>query len=165
MSTEDTEKSKKLDEVGMMLYRKLCCQGGVMFRNADSFRVLIVFLNSFISSGAERSLINREIVQAAEYQVCIDLHSLYLGSQKNPSTMAQSYKTLKENFVSNLSGGIVSEINWVTAVAPVSLSRRNKSFPANTIILDRISTMGSPSIASRLLPTVQSASFPRRFPA
>ena len=35
--------------------------------------------------------------------------------------MAQSYKTLKENFVSNLSGGTVSEINWVTAVAPVSL--------------------------------------------
>ena len=34
--------------------------------------------------------------------------------------MAQDYKTLKENFVSNLSGGTVSEINWVTAVAPVS---------------------------------------------
>ena len=34
--------------------------------------------------------------------------------------MAQSYKTLKESFVSNLSGGTVSEINWVTAVAPVS---------------------------------------------
>lgn len=34
--------------------------------------------------------------------------------------MAQSYKSLKENFVSNLSGGTVSEINWVTAVAPVS---------------------------------------------
>ena len=34
--------------------------------------------------------------------------------------MAQSYKTLKENFVSNLSGGPVSEINWVTAVAPVN---------------------------------------------
>ncbi|CAF9911036.1 MAG: Glucosaminyl phosphatidylinositol (GlcN-PI) nositol acylation protein [Alectoria fallacina] len=34
--------------------------------------------------------------------------------------MAQSYKTLKENFVSNLSGGTVSEINWVTAVAPAA---------------------------------------------
>ncbi|KAL6713760.1 Glucosaminyl phosphatidylinositol (GlcN-PI) nositol acylation protein [Lecanora helva] len=32
--------------------------------------------------------------------------------------MAQSYKTLKENFVSNLSGGRVAEINFVTAVAP-----------------------------------------------
>ena len=36
--------------------------------------------------------------------------------------MAQSYKTLKENFVSNLSGGTVSEINWVTAVAPVNFA-------------------------------------------
>ena len=34
--------------------------------------------------------------------------------------MAQDYKTLKEKFVSNLSGGTISEINWVTAVAPVS---------------------------------------------
>ncbi|KAK4691724.1 glucosaminylphosphatidylinositol acyltransferase, partial [Lecanoromycetidae sp. Uapishka_2] len=32
--------------------------------------------------------------------------------------MAQSYKALKEDFVSNLSGGSISEINWVTAVAP-----------------------------------------------
>ena len=42
--------------------------------------------------------------------------------------MAQSYKTLKENFVSNLSGGTVSEINWVTAVAPVSLTRCHTDF-------------------------------------
>lgn len=35
--------------------------------------------------------------------------------------MAQSYKALKEGFVSNLSGGEVSEINKVTAVAPVRL--------------------------------------------
>lgn len=34
--------------------------------------------------------------------------------------MAQSYKTLKENFVSNLSGGSIEEINYITAVAPVS---------------------------------------------
>ena len=34
--------------------------------------------------------------------------------------MAQSYKSLKENFVSNLSGGDIWEINYVTAVAPVS---------------------------------------------
>lgn len=34
--------------------------------------------------------------------------------------MAQNYRTLKEDFVSNLSGGSVSEINWVVAVAPVS---------------------------------------------
>lgn len=33
--------------------------------------------------------------------------------------MAQSYKTLKEDFVSNLTGGKISDINYVTAVAPV----------------------------------------------
>ncbi|KAL8785032.1 MAG: hypothetical protein Q9213_003625 [Squamulea squamosa] len=36
--------------------------------------------------------------------------------------MAQSYKSLKEDFVSNLSGGGIWEINKVTAVAPVSIS-------------------------------------------
>lgn len=35
------------------------------------------------------------------------------------SNMA-SYKQRKEDFVSNLSGGSVSEISYVTAVAPVS---------------------------------------------
>ena len=35
--------------------------------------------------------------------------------------MAQSYKTLKEDFVSNLSGGSVLEVNYVTAVAPVRI--------------------------------------------
>ncbi|KAL2039362.1 hypothetical protein N7G274_008030 [Stereocaulon virgatum] len=34
--------------------------------------------------------------------------------------MAQSYKALKEDFVSNLSGGTVLEINSVTAVAPAA---------------------------------------------
>ena len=36
--------------------------------------------------------------------------------------MANSYKALKEEFVSNLSGGSISEINVVTAVAPVGPS-------------------------------------------
>lgn len=36
--------------------------------------------------------------------------------------MAQSYKALKENFVSNLSGGDIWEINYVTAVAPVRIT-------------------------------------------
>ncbi|KAI9729261.1 MAG: Glucosaminyl phosphatidylinositol (GlcN-PI) nositol acylation protein [Cirrosporium novae-zelandiae] len=35
--------------------------------------------------------------------------------------MATSYKTLKEDFVSNLAGGDISEINWVTAVAPAAV--------------------------------------------
>ncbi|KAL9596881.1 MAG: hypothetical protein Q9219_005507 [cf. Caloplaca sp. 3 TL-2023] len=35
--------------------------------------------------------------------------------------MAQSYKALKENFVSNLSGGSIWEINSVTAVAPAAI--------------------------------------------
>ncbi|MCJ1479612.1 Glucosaminyl phosphatidylinositol (GlcN-PI) nositol acylation protein [Lambiella insularis] len=35
--------------------------------------------------------------------------------------MAQSYKALKEDFVSNLGGGTVSEINWITAVAPAAV--------------------------------------------
>ncbi|KAL8814991.1 MAG: hypothetical protein Q9223_005836 [Gallowayella weberi] len=35
--------------------------------------------------------------------------------------MAQSYKSLKENFVSNLSGGGIWEVNYVTAVAPAAV--------------------------------------------
>ncbi|KAK6215830.1 GPI-anchored wall transfer protein 1 [Colletotrichum tabaci] len=38
-----------------------------------------------------------------------------------PDTTAASYKKLKEDFVSNLSGGSASEINYVTAVAPVAV--------------------------------------------
>ncbi|KAI1261378.1 GPI-anchored wall transfer protein 1 [Xylariaceae sp. FL1019] len=36
------------------------------------------------------------------------------------SSNSTSYKQLKENFVSNLSGGSVLEINYVTAVAPIA---------------------------------------------
>jgi len=35
--------------------------------------------------------------------------------------MAASYKALKEDFVSNLTGGEIPEINYVTAVASVSI--------------------------------------------
>ncbi|KAK6582192.1 hypothetical protein PZA11_005889 [Diplocarpon coronariae] len=42
-------------------------------------------------------------------------------SQAAQQAMAASYKALKEDFVSNLTGGEISEINYVTAVAPVSL--------------------------------------------
>ncbi len=44
-----------------------------------------------------------------------------IGDAVGLLAMAQSYKALKEDFVSNLSGGSASEINWVTGVAPVSL--------------------------------------------
>jgi hypothetical protein len=51
-------------------------------------------------------------------------------SQTSPVTMsraaeaaiAASYKSLKEDFVSNLTGGEIGEINYVTAVAPASFS-------------------------------------------
>lgn len=35
--------------------------------------------------------------------------------------MAASYKALKEDFVSNLTGGEIGEINHVTAVAPAAV--------------------------------------------
>jgi hypothetical protein len=41
--------------------------------------------------------------------------------------MAKSYKALKEEFVSGLTGGKISEINHVTAVAAVSDWRRYAS--------------------------------------
>ena len=46
----------------------------------------------------------------------------YVDGRNQPTaTMSQSYKSLKEDFVSNLSGGSIGEINYVTAVAPVGL--------------------------------------------
>ena len=41
-------------------------------------------------------------------------------SRAAEAAMAASYKALKEDFVSNLTGGEIGEINYVTAVAPVS---------------------------------------------
>src|ERR1700709_1726379 len=41
-------------------------------------------------------------------------------SRAAEAAMAASYKSLKEDFVSGLTGGDISEINYVTAVAPVS---------------------------------------------
>ena len=40
-------------------------------------------------------------------------------SRAAEAAMAASYKALKEDFVSNLTGGEIGEINYVTAVAPV----------------------------------------------
>ncbi len=41
-------------------------------------------------------------------------------SRAAEAAIAASYKSLKEDFVSNLTGGEIWEINYVTAVAPVS---------------------------------------------
>lgn len=48
--------------------------------------------------------------------------------------MAHSYKSLKEDFVSNLSGGSIQEINYVTAVAPVSAVQENFAGNANEAV-------------------------------
>jgi phosphatidylinositol glycan class W len=40
--------------------------------------------------------------------------------------MSKSYKALKEDFVSNLTGGDINEINYVTAVAPVYITSRHR---------------------------------------
>ncbi|RDW72970.1 GPI-anchored wall transfer protein [Coleophoma cylindrospora] len=42
-------------------------------------------------------------------------------SRSLEESMAASYKSLKEDFVSNLAGGEIGEINYVTAVAPVAV--------------------------------------------
>ncbi|ESZ97000.1 hypothetical protein SBOR_2616 [Sclerotinia borealis F-4128] len=42
-------------------------------------------------------------------------------SRAAEAAMAASYKSLKENFVSNLTGGGLGEINMVTAVAPIAI--------------------------------------------
>ena len=48
------------------------------------------------------------------------LKTSFSFSNLQAGEMAGSYKSLKEDFVSNLTGGKISEINCVTAVAPVS---------------------------------------------
>jgi hypothetical protein len=48
-------------------------------------------------------------------------------SRAAEAAMAASYKSLKEDFVSNLTGGEIGEINSVTAVAPVSSHAHNLS--------------------------------------
>lgn len=49
-------------------------------------------------------------------------------SRAAEAAMAASYKSLKEEFVSNLTGGGIGEINMVTAVAPVCLSNANNCY-------------------------------------
>jgi hypothetical protein len=49
-------------------------------------------------------------------------------SRAAEAAMAASYKSLKEDFVSNLTGGEIGEINYVTAVAPVSSTNARFEF-------------------------------------
>ena len=65
--------------------------------------------------------------------------------------MAQRYKALKEDFVSNLSGGDIWEINWVTAVAPVSLLPLVVKIIANMTVVGRIPAVVSYPITSKVL--------------
>ena len=49
--------------------------------------------------------------------------------------MGKSYKALKEDFVSGLTGGSISEINTVTAVAPVRKIHRSRCIEISLINL------------------------------
>lgn len=60
--------------------------------------------------------------------------------------MAQPYKALKEDFVSNLSGGEVSEINAVTAIAPVSSSERTHLTHVRVLLISVLITGRSASL-------------------
>lgn len=72
---------------------------------------------------------------------------------------AASYKQLKEDFVSNLSGGPVSEINLVTTIAPIALilwsvlqARQSFFRESNltTLTLDFLLNVGAPLLAITL---------------
>lgn len=69
--------------------------------------------------------------------------------------MSQSYKALKEDFVSNLSGGDITEINYVTAVAPVPITPQSRpSHCIANIPLDCGPSLVCPAVTSRFLPTL-----------
>lgn len=60
--------------------------------------------------------------------------------------MAEPYKLLKEDFVSNLSGGEVSEINAVTAIAPVSASKCTHLTHVRVFLISILDTGRFPSL-------------------
>ena len=74
--------------------------------------------------------------------------------------MAQSYKTLKEAFVSNLSGGSIWEINHVTAVAPVCISAVTCLQMLNLGYTGSLSAMGRSTVTSSLLRRIPPCSNP-----
>lgn len=76
-----------------------------------------------------------------------------------------SYKKLKEDFVSNLSGGSVTEINYVTSVAAVSPSPP-RSFVRTKLIHTTGCghSLGCPPGPPIVLPAVHTPCLCRRFP-
>ncbi|KAI1334223.1 GWT1-domain-containing protein [Xylariaceae sp. FL0016] len=75
------------------------------------------------------------------------------------TTNSTSYKQLKEDFVSNLSGGSVAEINYVTAVGPVAFllwsvlqSRQSffKPYKPLSFLVDFLLNVASPLLAITL---------------
>ena len=65
--------------------------------------------------------------------------------------MAHSYKALKEDFVSNLSGGGIWEITVVTLVAPVRSSASGKCNWAHVMCTVSCSAVVGPSVSSRVI--------------
>lgn len=63
--------------------------------------------------------------------------------------MAKAYKALKEDFVSNHSGGTISEINYVTAVAPVCAG--GSAMWVSLILQDRNFSLVGSSIATEFI--------------
>lgn len=78
-------------------------------------------------------------------------------SKAAQEAMAASYKSLKEDFVSGLTGGNIGEINYITAVAPVSspiewtCGRLSNDAGRQLSFYGRHCSRGSPSLVLALL--------------
>lgn len=82
------------------------------------------------------------------------------------SNSTASYKQLKEDFVSNLSGGTVTEIYYVTAVAPVcpflSLQRILEPQPGFSFMLILVPGVGLPLVCPPGSPVLLQALYAAR---
>lgn len=83
-------------------------------------------------------------------------------SRAAEAAMAATYKSLKEDFVSNLTGGEIQEINYVTAVAPVSSNTRNLS--SSNLRIGSSNCLVCVTIAALVLQTLQPPSVRSGFP-
>ena len=84
-------------------------------------------------------------------------------SRAAEAAMAASYKSLKEDFVSNLTGGEIGEINYVTAVAPVSLHAMNLDL--SDLRTGRSNRLVCSTVTAFVLQILRSYLFRRRFSA